>query len=106
MEEKASQVLMVFGSLMVEKAFLLSFLKELRVMTRVAVCGCTGFAVVLMLGRIEGGRRRGQRRMRWLDGITNSMDMSLSILWEIVEYRGGWRAAIHRVTKNRTRLSD
>ena len=60
----------------------------------------------LMLGKIEGRRRRGRQRMRWLDVITDSMDMSLSILWEIVEYRGGWRAAIHRVTKNRTRLSD
>ena len=60
MEEKARQALMVFGSLMVEQTFLLSFLKELRVTTRVAVCDCTVFALVLMLGKIEGGRRRGR----------------------------------------------
>ena len=70
------------------------------------ICRANSLEKTLVLGKMKGRRRRGQQRMRWLDGIANSVNMSLSTLQEIVKDREGWRAAVHGVTKSWTRLSD
>ena len=86
-------------------------MEELMLMLKLQYFGhlmqrADSFEKTLMLGKIEGRRRRGRQRMIWLDGITNSMDMGLGRVWELVTDREAWRDVVHGVTKNQTRLSN